>query len=182
MIFLAVLVVATAAVAALRHTRTDHRTSARMGLGLALLVSGVTHFVNPTPFEQHLPPWVPAEDLLVAASGAAEIALGLALLLARPDKRLTGLATAGFLLAVFPANVYVAVAGVEVDGQPGGPYPWLRLPLQILFIAWAVWSTTEPTMPSPTAQPEPGATGFPPRDPVPRTQGPVSGCGLRSRC
>jgi uncharacterized membrane protein len=48
---------------------------------------------------------------------------------------------AAYLLAVFPANLYVAIAGVDVQGQPDGWYPWLRLPLQALFIAWALWST-----------------------------------------
>jgi hypothetical protein len=37
--------------------------------------------------------------------------------------------------------VYVAVAGIDVEGQPGGWYPWLRLPFQVLFVAWALWST-----------------------------------------
>ena len=45
---------------------------------------------------------------------------------------------------VFPANVYVAIAGLDVDGQPGGIYPWLRLPFQALFIAWALWSIAHP--------------------------------------
>jgi hypothetical protein len=52
-----------------------------------------------------------------------------------------GLALAAYLVAVFPSNVYVAIAGVDVDGQPGGWYPWLRLPLQVLFVAWALWSS-----------------------------------------
>ena len=46
-----------------------------------------------------------------------------------------------YLVAAFPGNLYVAIAGVDVDGQPGGGYPWLRRPLQALFIVWAVWST-----------------------------------------
>jgi uncharacterized membrane protein len=44
-------------------------------------------------------------------------------------------------VAVFPGNVYVAVAGIDVAGQPGGLYPWLRLPLQVVFISLALWST-----------------------------------------
>ena len=48
---------------------------------------------------------------------------------------------------VFPGNVYVAVFDVEVDGQPGGAYPWVRLPLQVLFIAWALWCTREASRP-----------------------------------
>jgi uncharacterized membrane protein len=58
-----------------------------------------------------------------------------------PWRRRAGLALAAYLVAVFPANVYVAVAGIDVEGQPGGWYPWLRLPFQVLFVAWALWST-----------------------------------------
>jgi uncharacterized membrane protein len=48
---------------------------------------------------------------------------------------------AAYLVAVFPGNLYVAVSGVEVAGQPGGIYPWLRLPFQAPFIALALWSS-----------------------------------------
>ena len=67
---------------------------------------------------------------------------------------------AAYLIAVFPANIYVAVADVDVTGQPGGLQAWLRLPLQVLFIAWALVSTT-PTPrharrdPPSTCHPEP---------------------------
>jgi uncharacterized membrane protein len=47
-------------------------------------------------------------------------------------------------MSVFPANVYVAVEAVDVDGQPGGVYPWLRLPLQAVFVWLALWSTGAP--------------------------------------
>ena len=50
---------------------------------------------------------------------------------------------AAFLVSVFPANVYVTVAGVDVDGLPGGLYPSLRLPLQAVFVVWA-WASTRP--------------------------------------
>lgn len=141
MIFLAVLAIATVGAAAVFRGRSDRRTVARIGLGIALAIAGVSHFVNPTPFEQHLPSWVPAPGLVVALSGVAEVALGIALFAAWPSARAIGRAVAAFLVAVLPANVYVAVADVDVDGQPGGPYPWIRIPFQFLFIAWALWST-----------------------------------------
>lgn len=143
MIFLIVLAVATAVTAgvlALRGRFTP-RPAARIGLAVAMAVAGIAHLLMPLPFIQHLPTWVPARELLVAVSGVVEIALGAALLLRPPLRRLAGLVLAAYLVAVFPANVYVAVAGIEVDGQPGGAYPWLRLPLQVLFVVWAVWST-----------------------------------------
>jgi uncharacterized membrane protein len=112
-----------------------------------MVVAGVAHLVNPTPFEQHLPEWVPGAGLLVVVTGLIEIVLGVGLALARNRRRLVGVATAAYLASVFPANVYVAVAGVEVDGQAGGVYPWLRLPFQALFITWGLWSTARPSPP-----------------------------------
>jgi uncharacterized membrane protein len=87
---------------------------------------------------------VPASSTIIVVSGIVEIVLGLALVVASRFAPVVGLAVAAFLIGVFPANVYVAVAGVDVDGLPGGFYPWLRLPLQALFVGWA-WATTRPT-------------------------------------
>ena len=143
MIFLLVLTIATIAAAAslALFRRFSRRGAARIGMAVAMAFAGASHLLMPTPFVQHLPGWVPLREELVFLTGLLEIALGLALLLRQPWQRLAGFALAGYLVAVFPANVYVAVAEVEVDGQPGGAYAWLRLPLQLLFIAWALWST-----------------------------------------
>lgn len=149
MIFLLVLTITTAAVAvilALRR-RFSRRQAARVGMAVAMAFAGVSHLLMPTPFVQHLPTWVPMREELILVTGLLEIVLGAALLLRPPLRGWAGLALAGYLVAVFPSNVYVAVAGVDVEGQPGGAYPWVRLPLQVLFIAWALWSTrdTEPS-------------------------------------
>lgn len=145
MIFLVVLTLATAAAAAILAFRRRYSTrqAARIGMAVAMSFAGVSHLLMPTPFVQHLPGWVPMREELILLTGLVEILLGAALLLRQPRRRLAGLALAGYLVAVFPSNVYVAVAQVEVDGQPGGAYPWLRLPFQLLFIAWAVWSTRD---------------------------------------
>jgi uncharacterized membrane protein len=112
-------------------------------MAIAMVFAGASHLFLATPFIQHLPTWVPLRPEIVLVSGLVEIALGIALLLPPPTRRRVGVALALYLLAVFPGNVYVAVFGVEVDGQPGGAYPWVRLPLQLLFITWALWSTRE---------------------------------------
>lgn len=138
MIFFIVLGLATAGAAVIVR---NLRVAARWGLGIAMVVAGAAHLANPLPFEQHLPDWVPAGGALIALTGVIEIALGVALVAARHRRQVVGQVTAAYLAAVFPANVYVAVAGVDVDGQPGGIYPWVRLPFQALFIAWALWST-----------------------------------------
>ena len=144
MIFFVVLAAATlltGVIQAIRR-RFDARSTARAGLAIAMMAAGVAHLVRPAPFLQHLPPWTPGAEALILITGLIEIGLGAALLVLRGRWRhWTGIALAAYLVAVFPGNVYVAAAGVDVDGQPGGWYPWLRLPFQALFIAWAVWST-----------------------------------------
>jgi uncharacterized membrane protein len=139
-IFLAVLIVATGLAAAIAR-QSGPRTWARVGIGAAFVVAGVAHLVAPAPFEQHLPTWIPAATALVVLSGLVEIALGVALVMAHREPVHIGWGTAAYLIVVWPANVFVAVAGVDVDGQPGGVYPWVRVPLQVLFIAWALWAT-----------------------------------------
>jgi uncharacterized membrane protein len=143
MIFLAVLIIATLIVVAIptRAGRRPARDAARYGMATAMVFAGVSHWLMPTPFVQHLPAWVPAAEELIFVTGGLEVILGAALLIHHPRRRLAGLALAGYLLAVFPANVYVAVADVDIDGQPGGLFAWIRLPLQVLFVAWALWST-----------------------------------------
>ena len=143
MIFLIVLAIGTLIALAAQATRRNVslRQAARIGMAIAMVVAGITHLVRPLPFLQHLPAWVPAAELLILVTGIAEIVLGLALLLPQPWRWRAGMALAAYLVAVFPANVYVAVAGVDVDGQPDGIYAWVRLPLQVLFVAWALWST-----------------------------------------
>jgi uncharacterized membrane protein len=143
MVFFLVLVIATgaaAAVLALRRTFSV-RLAASSGMAIAMAFAGISHLVRPTPFIQHLPTWVPMREDLIFATGLLEIGFGVALMLRQPLRRWAGLALAGYLVAVFPSNIYVALAGIDVDGQPGGAYPWLRLPLQVLFIGWAYWST-----------------------------------------
>lgn len=147
-LFVLILVVATlvaAATSVLGRGPASTRDHARRGLAAAMVIAGLAHLVSPEPFLQHLPGWVPGRATIVVLSGLVEIALGVALV-ASPARRVAaGRALALFLVAVWPANVYVAVAGVDVDGQPGGPYPWIRLPLQVLLIAWALWSTRAPS-------------------------------------
>ena len=145
MIFLLALTLATAACAAIASCRRrfSPRDAARSGMAIALAFAGASHLFLATPFIQHLPPWVPLRAEIVLVSGLVEIAFGIALLLKPPARRRLGVALALYYVAVFPGNVYVAVLDVDVDGQPGGVYPWVRLPLQLLFIAWALWSTRE---------------------------------------
>lgn len=141
MLFFLVLLVVYGSTWLLPRRLVDGRDRWRLALAGAMVIAGVMHLVQPDPFVQHLPTWVPERELLVAVSGLVEIGLGLAIAFPHAHRELAGVLLGLFLVAVFPANVYVAVAGIDVEGQPGGLYPWLRLGFQPLFVWLAVWST-----------------------------------------
>ena len=115
----------------------------------AYIVAGVLHFVVPELYVQIIPPMFPAPLALVYLSGLAEIAVGIGLLVPR-TRRYAAWATVALLVAIFPANVYMATHGVVIEGMPGGGDPselvrWGRLPLQGVLILLALWYTQAPT-------------------------------------
>ena len=101
------------------------------------------HFVRPDFFESVVPDWFPDAKLANYASGAAEIALALGLLVPSTRRR-SALGLVALTAAVFPANIDMALNDVEitpVDGKmtrsvgtaagPNKVVNWLRLPMQI---------------------------------------------------
>ncbi|MFN2611937.1 MAG: hypothetical protein ABR536_01040 [Solirubrobacterales bacterium] len=109
--------------------------------------AGGMHFVIPRSYEVTVPPNSPVPPKqAVAISGIAEIAGGLAVL----DDRTLSAARWGLLallVAVFPANVHMAMHPEQVPGLDLDRIPrwllWVRLPLQPLC-AWWVWRGTAP--------------------------------------
>lgn len=75
---------------------------------------------------------------MVYFTGVCEIAGAVGLLL--PEfRRVAAYALVAFFLAVLPANIHAARAGVTLRGKPATSL-WLRIPIQILFSAIAFWS------------------------------------------
>lgn len=102
------------------------------------VVAGVNHFVSPRFYETIVPPYLPAHRALVYASGVAEVVGGAGL--AVPAlRRVAGWWLVATLLAVFPANVHMALHPEDFPRVPGGRLALrARLPVQGLFIAWVV--------------------------------------------
>jgi uncharacterized membrane protein len=99
------------------------------------VAAGAAHFVRPAAYEQIVPDWLPAHRALVLVSGAAEIAGGLGLVHPR-TRRVAALVLEATLVAVFPANLQMALHPDRYR-VPGGRATLLaRLPLQLAFIAW----------------------------------------------
>jgi len=117
-------------------------------MGPLYVVAGVLHFVVPELYAQIIPPFLPAPLALVYLSGVAEIAVGISVLIPR-TRHYAAWATIALLIAIFPANVYMATSMVVVEGIGGGdPSPlirWGRLPLQGVLILWAYWYTDSNT-------------------------------------
>ena len=82
--------------------------------------------------------------MLVYLSGAAEIAGGVGLLVPRL-RRAAGIGLLLLLVAVFPANIYMAVADVSLPNTHVPQWAlWLRLPFQFAFMAWVWFVMREP--------------------------------------
>lgn len=111
-------------------------------LGPTFIFAGTMHFVRPREYEAIMPPYVPAHKEMVALSGAAEIVGGAAALFPRahPFARFWLIAV---LIAIFPANVHMAVNPEDIKGLPDIPrwLLWARLPFQAVFIAWVIHAT-----------------------------------------
>ncbi|SDX12421.1 Uncharacterized membrane protein [Haloarcula vallismortis] len=109
-----------------------------------LYVVGILHFVVPELYVQIVPPVLPAPLALVYLSGVAEVGVGLGLLVPQ-TRSYAAWATIALLVAIFPANIYMAVSMVTIDGtgggQPSALVRWARLPLQGVLILWAYWYT-----------------------------------------
>jgi len=116
------------------------RAALRVLLAIAMVVVGVLHFAEPAGFVRIVPAWLPAPLALVYVSGVFEI-LGGASLLVRRVRRAASIGLVALYVAVFPANVNMAIHHISLDGVTQVPTPllWLRLPFQALFIAWALW-------------------------------------------
>ncbi len=101
-------------------------------------LQGLNDFLNPQPYLEMMPPCLPEPCALNLLSGGAEIAGGLGVLI--PKYRGTaGWGLIALLIAVFPANLHVALNGWPgVNLQPW--VLWARLPCQLLFIEWVYFT------------------------------------------
>lgn len=125
-----------------RELRSPRR-SCRL-LGVFFVAAGVNHFVMPRYYRRIVPPRCGDPATVVAISGVAEIAGGVGALVPA-TRRAAGWGLVALLIAVFPANIYMAVRPqLFRDLRIPRWALWLRLPLQPLMMWWA-WSATRRT-------------------------------------
>ena len=105
--------------------------------GPFFVFAGIMHFVIPRTYEAIVPPQLPSRRAIVYASGVAEIVGGAGTMHPR-TRRLASLWSVATLLAVFPANVNMALNADRFRVPGGRAALWLRLPVQAVFIRWAI--------------------------------------------
>jgi uncharacterized membrane protein len=110
-------------------------------MSLFYVFAGFRHFTDPAFYLRMMPPYIPFHEAMVLLSGVAEVALGVALLIPRL-RVYAAWGVIALLIAVFPANLYMATANIPLGNAPSWTL-WARLPFQGLFIAWAWWHTRD---------------------------------------
>jgi uncharacterized membrane protein len=108
----------------------------RKSAGPLFILAGANHFVMPKTYKKIMPPYLPAHDFLVAASGVAEIAGGVGLLFPATRKR-AGWWLLATLAGVYPANIHMAMHPDEYPQIPPAALK-ARLPVQAVFAAWVI--------------------------------------------
>ena len=102
---------------------------------------GIKHFIDPDWFLQIYPPFLPFGLAAVYISGFFEVLFG-AMLLIPKTRYYAGWGLIALLIAVFPANIYLAYTnGAAMDISAATA--WGRLPFQALFIALAYWHSKD---------------------------------------
>jgi uncharacterized membrane protein len=103
--------------------------------GVLFIAAGVVHFIRPGMYQQIVPPQFGHAPELVAISGIAEIAGGLGLIIPR-TRRAAGWGLIALLVAVWPANIYMAIEADRFTAAAPAWILWVRVPLQVAIIWW----------------------------------------------
>lgn len=127
----------------LDHLATRLKKPALILMVLFYVFTGVTHLLHPEVFERIVPPPLPPY-LIAILSGLAELGLAL-LLIPLKTRKWAAWGIIALLIAVFPANIYMYVIRDQFPEIPA----WallVRLPMQIILIAWAYWFARAPRL------------------------------------
>ena len=127
-------------------TSERRRELLRVVFSMSLIIIGTAHFLRAEQFARIVPPVFPTY-FSVYISGVFEILGGIGLLIPSVSVAAAWGLIALFI-AVFPANIYMALHNIKLDGVPQSQLLyWGRLPLQAVLIAWAWWYTKHPKQP-----------------------------------
>ena len=113
-----------------------------IGLAAFFINVGIDHFVNPDFYLSIMPPAFPLHIEAVYISGVFEILGGIGVLIPK-FRRFSGWGLVALLIAVYPANIYMAISPDTFPDIPVSAL-YFRLVLQFIFFYWA-YSVTRPS-------------------------------------
>jgi uncharacterized membrane protein len=124
-------------VSKIKRTKLNKKKFSSWGLAFAFFFFSIGHFVKTAGMVEMLPPIIPFRMELIYATGILEFFIGVALLIPRFQHKASLVAIIVFIV-FFPANIYSAINSIGLGGhQWGAIYLFIRLPLQVILIAWA---------------------------------------------
>ncbi|MBZ4416264.1 DoxX family membrane protein [Myxococcus sp. RHSTA-1-4] len=113
---------------------------AAVAAGLFFIGAGLMHFFMPARYDAMIPPQLPSPRFWVLLSGVFEVAGGLGMLLRR-TRRPAAWGLIALLLAILPANIHEAASNSASHVLPFPDwYFWLRIPFQLVYVAWVAWA------------------------------------------
>ena len=115
------------------------RTLTCWTLALFFAAAGMAHFALTDLFAAIVPPPLPFKREIVWLTGAMELAFAVGLVVPK-WRRVTGWLLAAFLLAVLPANVFMAMEGMPLGALESKAALWGRVALQFPLIAVVLWA------------------------------------------
>lgn len=125
------------------------RTAGRWGLAALLGVAGASHLTwGRRGYRIVVPDWATRvtgldKDAIVVASGVVEVGLAGALVALPRERRSIGWLVAAFFVAVFPGNVHQWQTGRSAPLMTTDRARFIRLLLQPVLVAWALWCTRD---------------------------------------
>ena len=130
-----------------RRAGTIPQTIARWALVALLGTAGASHLTwGRRGYRIVVPDWATRmlrtdKDMIVVASGAVELMLAAALAVLPGDRARVGAVVAGFFVAVFPGNVHQWRTRRDAPLMRTDRARFVRLLLQPVLVAWALWCT-----------------------------------------
>ena len=107
-------------------------------VGLSYILAGIPHFTNPDFYAPMMPPYLPWHKELILLSGLFEILGGVGMFFPF-SRRFSSVGLIALLVAVFPANMHLAINEIQLLDAPVNPIAlWARIPFQAVFI-YTVW-------------------------------------------
>ena len=108
------------------------------------ILAGIMHFVQDDSFAAIVPPLLPFPKLIVWITGVMEIVLAVMIILPK-YRALAGALFAPYLLAVLPANIYMAMENIPLGDMESSPTAlWIRVAMQFPLIALIYWASRPP--------------------------------------